>query len=758
MNWFKNLKINMKLLISFMLVIVIAVGVGLFTMINMKSIDNTYSEALNLTQKRLEFIFKAKDQSSRERMIMRELFYPNNTADDINRLSAEMDTVNATLTDSMTGLHQIASDANKAIVDKAMPQIKTYYDDTKDCIKTLLSVGEISIENKAYRDALIQVQNKANEMKTSYADEMMDGIDSLSANATSAVQALSSDTSAYASRLLYISIGCFIGMAILSLIIAFYVSSVIRTPIERLVDVSANVAKGNLNINIDTSTKDEIGTLSKGFANVVGIINKMVTEINDLSRVVHTDGDYEARLDATHFEGSYREVAENVNELHGKDIADSLVLLKLLKDFGEGDFTANIPRFPGKKASINESVDNFKTAIQSINGQIGSLAQDVVDGKLSNRANINAFRGEWAQLMKGLNNLMEGVSAPTYEISDVMKYIAQGNFDHKMQGDYKGDFLTLKNAINTTVSNIASYIDEISRVLMSLAQNDLNQSITREYIGSFANIKNAMNNIIDTFNSVIGDISTAAEQVSAGAKSISESSMTMATGATEQASAVEELNATILTINESASNNAESAKSAESLSNNSKNNASKGDSDMNKMLSSMDGIKDSSNQISKIIKVIEDIAFQTNLLALNAAVEAARAGEHGKGFAVVAEEVRTLASRSQTAAKETASLIEESIHRVEEGTKIADQTAEALKTIVSDIGKIAEIITGIATASHEEAEAVNQVVVGLNQITNVVQNNSATSEEAASASQQLSSQSEVMRNLVSVFKMKKAVR
>jgi len=236
---------------------------------------------------------------------------------------------------------------------------------------------------------------------------------------------------------------------------------------------------------------------------------------------------------------------------------------------------------------------------------------------------------------------------------------------------------------------------------------------------------------------------------------ISESSMSLATGATEQASSVEELNATIQTINENTLKNADNAKEANKLSGDLKIYAVKGNEDMDHMLESMNSIKDSSNRISKIIKVIEDIAFQTNLLALNAAVEAARAGAHGKGFSVVADEVRSLAGKTSVSAKETAELIEEAISRVNDGTNVANQTDEALKSIVSETSKVADIITSISKASDEQALAIGQVMVGINQITDVVQNNSASAEESASASQELANQSDVLRGMISVFKLKK---
>lgn len=305
---------------------------------------------------------------------------------------------------------------------------------------------------------------------------------------------------------------------------------------------------------------------------------------------------------------------------------------------------------------------------------------------------------------------------------------------------------------------LAKIITKQLKRLMGVAEDiaDGNMDVviditTKDEVGILAE---AFKKMADNINAVMTNIDSSAEQVASGSKQVSDSSMALSQGATEQASSIEELTASLEEISSQTRLNAQNASQANELADFAKNNAEQGNLQMSDMLKAMDEINVSSSNISKIIKVIDEIAFQTNILALNAAVEAARAGQHGKGFAVVAEEVRNLAARSANAAKETTDMIEGSIKKVESGTQIANETAGALNKIVADISKAADLVGEIAIASNEQALGIEQINQGIIQISEVIQTNSATSEESASASEELSSQAMLLREMVGKFTLK----
>ncbi len=314
-------------------------------------------------------------------------------------------------------------------------------------------------------------------------------------------------------------------------------------------------------------------------------------------------------------------------------------------------------------------------------------------------------------------------------------------------------FSSISENLHVSVNTIKRYIGEISQTLSEVSAGNLAIGINSEYLGDFAELKNSINAIIESFNKVLTEINTAAEQVAAGSRQVSDGNQEISSGATEQASSIEQLLSSISQIAEQIRQNAANANTSTELAEGAKKAADEGNDKMNAMLKSMEEINESSSSISKIIKVIDDIAFQTNILALNAAVEAARAGVHGKGFAVVAEEVRNLAARSAQAASETTALIEGSIQRVEAGTSLANETAGTLSGIVSGSEKSVELLHGIAAASNEQATGIAQINRGIEQLSQVVQTNSATAEQGAAASEELSGQAELLKSMIGRFNL-----
>jgi len=312
-----------------------------------------------------------------------------------------------------------------------------------------------------------------------------------------------------------------------------------------------------------------------------------------------------------------------------------------------------------------------------------------------------------------------------------------------------------KDELGQCIGATAEFLGSINKemdLLEKIADGDL--TIEPYVLSEKDKIGKALSKVTDNLNDMFTEIHNASGQVSTGSKQIADGAQVLAQGSTEQASSMQQLSASIADIAKKTKDNAGIAGRTAQMSTTIKESAEKGSRQMDEMITAVSEINDASKSISNIIKTIDDIAFQTNILALNAAVEAARAGQHGKGFAVVAEEVRNLASKSAEAAKDTGTMIQNSMEKAELGSRIASETAESLSEIVSGISESSKLITEIAQASESQSQGIDQVNVGIDQVAQVVQQNSATAEESAAASEEMNGQSLVLEELISRFKLK----
>ena len=350
------------------------------------------------------------------------------------------------------------------------------------------------------------------------------------------------------------------------------------------------------------------------------------------------------------------------------------------------------------------------------------------------------------------------IANPVKACAERLNKLGQGDLASEVitKAKYDDETKMLADATKGIVADFNTIINDQSYMLGEIAQGnfDIESQSADAYKGDFRPLLDALNKIVVDLTDTMYQIYQGSDQVANGADQVSSGAQALSQGATQQASSVEQLSATIVEISEHINNTAKNAVEATEQANVASNGINDSNAQMQEMVLAMNDITNTSNEISKIIKTIDDIAFQTNILALNAAVEAARAGSAGKGFAVVADEVRNLAGKSAEAAQSTTALIESAIKAIENGTKIADETATSLLDVVEKVNSVTSKIDEIATASEEQATAVTQLKGGIEQISAVVQTNSATSEESASASEELSGQAQMLKQIIGAFQLK----
>ena len=461
-------------------------------------------------------------------------------------------------------------------------------------------------------------------------------------------------------------------------------------------EAAQRIAEGDLNLEIVPKSQDDVLAISMG--SVVQTLQSLVTETETLTRAA-AEGRLATRGDADAFQGSYREILLGVNNTLDAVIGPLNVAADYVDRISKGDITEKITdEYNGDFNTIKNNLNTCIDAVNELVADAAMLAEAAVEGRLATRADEEKHGGDFRKIVEGVNDTLDAVIDPLNVAAEYVARISRGDIPEKITDEYNGDFNTIKNNLNTCIDAVNELVADAAMLAEVAATGRLaTRADAEKHGGDFRRIVEGVN---DTLDAVIGPLNVAAEHVAR---------------------------------------------------------ISRGDIP-EKITDSYNGdFNTIKNNLNTCIEAVEAMVTDAAMLA-RAAVEAARAGQHGKGFAVVAEEVRNLAARSAAAARETTALIEGSIQKVQDGTRIAHATASALEEIVGGVEKAANLVVGIAEASNEQASGIAQINKGIEQVSQVVQNNSATAEESAAASEELSSQAELLKEMVSRFKVNKSVK
>jgi len=548
---------------------------------------------------------------------------------------------------------------------------------------------------------------------------------------------------------------CPVIMLIAGAVFYILIKKLIADPLSELEETAKQMADGNLSYNYSSNRNDEIGVLSRRMGEVADVFKSLEGSIGAIIHDFSENGEIDARIDESVYKGEYREVCRSINLLLDSVIGDIAYVLEVNKDFAAGKFDTAIKEMPGKKAIMSETLTALSTELVRVGDDVKLLIENARRGNFDLTIETSNYSGSWREITNSLNAMIKAFVEPVRETIEVVSSMARGKLDIAVAGAYEGEYQKMKEAVNSTINSMSSYIKEISAVLGQMAGRNFDVDVKNDYIGDFEAIKESMQKIILSMNDILENIDVSSERVASGSKQLGESSTVLAEGATRQTGEIDQLIGVLADVNKETHDNVEAAIKAKGLAESAKTSTDGGMEQMNALMESMKDISVASGNISKIIKVIEDISFQTNLLALNAAVEAARAGQHGKGFTVVAEEVRNLAGKSKESAQETRILIEGTVQKVATGMQLATATSGMLREIVAQIGDISGIINGVTDSSDKQANSIQLISENISKISDVVQSNSAASEEIAASTTELAEQAGSLKAELNRFKLKR---
>ena len=504
-------------------------------------------------------------------------------------------------------------------------------------------------------------------------------------------------------------------------------------PLNVAAEYVDRIAKGDIPSKITDTYNGDFNEIKNNLNMAIDAVNALVGDAKFLAKAA-VDGKLDTRADASKHQGDYAVIVKGVNDTLDAVIGPLNVAAEYVDRIAKGDIPSKIT--DTYNGDFNEIKNNLNMAIDAVNALVSDaklLAKAAVDGKLDTRADASKHQGDYAVIVKGVNDTLDAVIGPLNVAAEYVDRISKGDVPNRITDNYNGDFNEIKNNLNVLIDAM----NNITNVAQEIATGNLMVSVVER--SGQDKLMQALKKMVADLTTIAVDVQTAANQVAAGSGEMSSSAEEMAQSASEQSASVEQVSSSMEEMNSSVVQNADNAKQTAAISIKASKDAQEGG------IAVMETVK-AMRSIAEKIAVIEDIAAQTNMLALNAAIEAARAGDHGKGFAVVAGEVRNLAERSGNAAKEINNLSVQSV-------EVAERAGKLIEEIVPQIQKTAELIQEINASSSEQANGISQVTQAVEQLDKGIQQNAAATEQMASTTEELLSQAEQLKTSAAFFKV-----
>jgi methyl-accepting chemotaxis protein len=761
MKWFYNMKIGARLIGAFVVVGAITAVVGVVGIANMGKIATLANSSY--ANETVAIGYLAEGRAALLEMARAEKnFLLSESEEDRtkyrDRIAEYQAGVNGNLEKARPLIHTDAGRAQLAQIDEA-------WKERQEVVEQIVALAERDHLEKKRQS--VELSMGLGRQKADAVEQAMNGLVSVKENNAKEDADTTEDT--YRSSEIFM-MGLVVGGVLVGLGLGIFIARSVARPLGEMAETAKQISLGDVDQVVRYSSGDEIGSLADSFRGLVTYIQGLATGVEkmaagnlkvdiqaqsdrdvlsqSLSRLrstlesfiaemnrmsdEHHKGDIDVLIPVEKFEGAYRAMAQGVNDMVAGHITVKKKAMACIAEFGRGNFEAPLEKFPGKKAFINDTIEQVRANLKALIADTDALIQAAIDGKLATRADAAKHFGDFRRIVEGINRTLDAVIGPLNVSARYVDLIAKGDIPAEITDTYNGEFNLIKNNLNMLIAAM----NEITGAAEAIANGNLTVDLHER--SAEDKLMRALSAMVAGLTRTVTDIRSIAGEVSAASQSISTASVQVSKGASSQAAAAEEASSSMEEMVSNIKQNADNAQQTDKIANKSAKDAQESGRSVLEAVAAM-------KEIASKISIIEEIARQTNLLALNAAIEAARAGEHGKGFAVVAAEVRKLAERSQKAAGEINQLSGKTL-------QVSEASGAMLEKLVPDIQRTAELVQEISAASKEQDTGAEQINKALQQLDQVIQQNASAAEEMASTTEELTGQSEQLVSALAFFK------